>query len=76
MRLKTSCSLIDFLNQIKKCKSDVYFRTVEGDNLNLKSLLSEYIFLSLTSDSDILQNGQVICESDKDYKVLEDFIIL
>lgn len=74
MRLKNSFSPIDFLNQIKKCKSDVSFQTTEGDNLNLKSLLSEYIFLSLTSSSDILQNGQVICESDEDYKILEDFI--
>lgn len=76
MRLKDSCSPIDFLNQIKKCKSDVYFQTVEGDNLNLKSLLSEYIFLSLTSGSDILRNGQIVCESDEDYKILRNFITL
>lgn len=47
MRLKNDVNLVDFLNQVQKCKYDVYMETVEEDKLNLKSVLSQYLFVVL-----------------------------
>ena len=34
-QLKADVNIEEFLNQIRLCKEDVFFQTVDGDNLNL-----------------------------------------
>ena len=46
MKLKKDANLPDFLRTVAQCKDDVYFKTTQGDVLNLKSELSKYIFLA------------------------------
>lgn len=53
MRLKNDVNLVDFLNQVQKCKYDVYMETVEEDKLNLKSVLSQYLFVVLVEQKDV-----------------------
>ena len=63
MKLKENADLPAFLSQVKKCGGDVFLETQEGDSLNLKSTLSQYIFVSLgtttgfISETDPLQPG-------------------
>ncbi len=75
MKLKPTILLRDFLSAVQKCRSDVYFTTTEGDSLNLKSKLSEYIFLAAASgDNKLFQNGSITCESQEDYLFLQNYI--
>ena len=43
MKLSNVKDVQTFLNAVNACKSDVYLKSMEGDVLNLKSSLSQYI---------------------------------
>lgn len=74
MRLKENADLIGFLKTIKKCRQNVLFRTAEGDCLNLKSTLSQYLFSVLTGNKELLRNGKIECQEPSDYQMLEDYL--
>ena len=74
MRLKENTDLIGFIKTIKKCRQTVFFCTMEGDRLNLKSTLSQYLFSVLTENRDLLQSGEIECQEPSDYQMLEDYL--
>lgn len=74
MRLKSDAKLVDLLSYSKLCKEDVFFKTDEGDVLNLKSLLSAVFLQSLANDKTLIARGQIVCMNEEDYKVLGEFI--
>ena len=74
MKLKQNIDIVSFLNTIKKCTSDVYLQTAEGDSLNLKSNLSQYIFVSLSFSHAPLMNGTVLCADPEDEKMLKYYL--
>ena len=43
MHLKADTDMSNFLSAVRQCSSEVFFETQEGDCLNLKSILSQYI---------------------------------
>ena len=43
MKLSNVKDVQTFLNAVNACQSDVYLKSTEGDVLNLKSSLSQYI---------------------------------
>lgn len=47
MKLKPQADLAAFLDAVGQCRSDVHFNTAEGDSLNLRSVLSQYVFAAL-----------------------------
>lgn len=52
MYLKDGVKLSDLISKAKLCKDDVYYKTDEGDVLNLKSLLTQLLLQSIAnSDS-------------------------
>ncbi len=73
MRLKEGVNLVAFIRKVKECKGDVFLQTKEGDHLNLKSALSQYIFVVLAEQSELLRNGEVVC-SDEDKGRLSEFL--
>lgn len=62
------------LNTVKTCKGNVFFRTKEGDSLNLNSLLSQFIFTSIVCDEHFLASGEIYCENAEDYHTLENYL--
>lgn len=66
-----------FFEAIKNCKGDVELSTSEGDLLNLKSTLCQYI--ALTQMFEELKNDNVefelILSDENDIKLLSEFII-
>lgn len=74
MRLKENINLEEFLEQIRQCQGDVYFTTVDGDRLNLKSELSHYVLMIVSNNKDFLLNGVVECGNDADYTVLASYL--
>lgn len=74
MQLKENCNLIHFLTQVKKCSSEVYFETSEGDSLALRSALSQYIFCSLAGQPALLQSGNIRLENPDDTALLAEYL--
>jgi len=74
MRLKSDVKLVDLISQSKLCKEDVFFKTEDGDVLNLKSLLSSLLLQTLTNDRSLLVRGNIVCINENDYGVLSEFL--
>ena len=71
---KQNIDLSEFLNFVRRCNADVYFKTQDGDNLNLKSALSHYVLMIIANNTDFLSNGIIHCEDTNDYELLKDYI--
>ena len=72
MKLKKEVSSADFLNQVDGCQNDVFYKTAEGDMLNLKSQLSKYLFL-VAVNAPSLSGGEIEV-SDIDYQLLKEYL--
>ena len=77
MRLKENAKLVEFLQCTKQCAGEVYFKSAEGDILNLKSQLSQYIFLAALVSENIryLPEGEIECQYEADYALLSPYLI-
>lgn len=73
-QLKEDIDLKDLFNGVRKCNSDVFFKTKEGDNLNLKSELSHYVLMIVANNKDFLLRGHIECVDETDYTLLTDYI--
>lgn len=74
MNLKADFNMADFMEAAKNCTGDVFFHSVDGDIINLKSLLSQYVLASIACKPGLLRNARVVCTQDEDYKKLSDFL--
>jgi len=74
MHIKNNINIVNFLKQVQKCSADVLFETPEGDRIALKSTLSQYIFCTIASTPELLQNGTIHFEREEDKKNLEMFL--
>lgn len=50
MKLKPTINIPAFLKAVQSCRSNVRFTTAEGDELNLKSTLSQLVFAAVCTD--------------------------
>lgn len=75
MKLKSDADTISFLNAVKACAGDVCFVTSEGDRLNLKSILSCYLFSAVRGKGELSDKGEVLCSDDRDYMHIQSFLI-
>lgn len=73
-QLKTNIDLKELFNCVRKCNSDVFFQTQDGDNLNLKSELSHYVLMIVANNNDFFLKGHIHCEDAADYEVLKDYV--
>lgn len=76
MQLRKGINLILFMKAVKTCDSDVWFQTEEGDRLNLKSILSQYIFSTITNCKNMLESGRIECRQDSDEEKLKEFLVM
>ena len=74
MKLKPLGQYIDFIETVQTCAADVYFCSEEGDRLNLKSTLSQFLFASICGDRDYLRGGTVVCQDSTDYDRLSSYL--
>lgn len=74
MKIRKNIHVTDFLDTVSKCEGNVYFKTTEGDQLNLKSLLSQYIFVSIIDNAELTDNGVVDCSKEEDAALLKEFL--
>ena len=74
MKFKDSVDINAFLDAAKKCTGDIFFQTNEGDILNLKSLLSRYVMMSIMGDPSLLKSSQITCVQEEDYQMLSEYL--
>lgn len=74
MNLKDNFNMGDFMEAAKECTGDVFFHSAEGDIINLKSLLSQYVLATIVCKPGLLINAQIVCTQDEDYAKLTDFL--
>ena len=74
MHINPNINILNFLKQVQKCSAEVLFETSEGDRIALKSTLSQYIFFTIASNPELLQNDTIRFEQDEDIKLLENFL--
>lgn len=74
MKLKENVDLSALLAAAESCSGDVFFHTNDGDILNVKSLLSRYVVVSVCKPGE-LQHSRVVCTNEEDYNVLADFLL-
>ena len=72
LHLNEKTDLFLFLSAVKQCKQDVLFKTAEGDVLNLKSTLSQYMFAAISDKTPLLENSTICCAKE-DAKKLKSY---
>ncbi len=76
MQLKKSIDIQMFLNDVLKCHGGIYYSTTEGDHLNLKSQLSQFVFLLVFIKKNDLISGEISISDPNDLMVLDKYIEL
>ncbi|MBD5529946.1 MAG: polya polymerase [Lachnospiraceae bacterium] len=74
MKIKKNINVEAFLENVRKCEGNVYFKTLEGDMLNLKSLLSQYILMSIIDNDELMGNGVIDCSMESDVVLLGQYL--
>lgn len=72
-KIKAATDLVEFLEVAGSCKNDVYLHTVNGDQLNLKSKLFQYVVIVLAHNKELLENS-ILVFNEEDRNTLEEFL--
>ena len=67
-------ALIEFFHAVKQCRGEVLYRSGEGDQLNLKSALSQFLLSTVLLDNPALLNGSIVCGQPEDLELLQPFL--
>lgn len=74
MKLKEGIDINEFLAAAEKCSGQVFFHTADGSILNLRSMLSHYVLVSILCNKSVLEDSKVVCTQDEDYQLLKDYL--
>lgn len=74
MKLKPTADIPSFLHAVKYCQDEVYFTTPEGDVLNLKSILSQFVFAAVISGDMQELSGTINLQNPQDAQCLAEFL--
>ncbi len=74
MKLIKDCNMTKFLEKVRTCKGEVLFCSPQGDRLNLKSMLTKMILVTLIDDPDYVESGYIECAEKADYDTLAEFL--
>ena len=74
MRLKEGIDINEFLAAADKCSGQVFFHTADGSILNLRSMLSHYVLVTILCNKSLLEDSKVVCTEEEDYQLLQDYL--
>lgn len=72
--LRDDIDLAAFFSAVNHCKGEVVFLSTEGDRMNLKSALCQYLFTSVYLHRDIRLEGSISWEDPEDETLLRSFL--
>lgn len=73
MKLNPNVNVPSFLKAVLACSGEVYFITPEGDRINLKSTLSQYMFAAAISERLQYRDAGIFLQKPEDAVLLQDF---
>lgn len=73
MKIKPNINVPAFLQAVQTCTGEINFITSEGDNLNLKSSLSQFIFAAVIAGKLHSLNGSIVVQNPDDVEKLCDY---
>lgn len=73
-RLKANISLSEFFTEAQACIGTVFFVTESGDQLNMKTTLSQFLFTTTMTNSTEALDGMIHCSVEKDYERLKNYL--
>lgn len=74
MKLRDKIDYSAFLRNVQKCSGEVLLVTPEGDQLNLKSTLSQFVFTAALSGSLDFTDAKLVLADSEDAALLEAFV--
>lgn len=74
MKLKPTINIPAFLKSVQNCRASVRFTTAEGDELNLKSTLSQFVFAAVCTDELLGLKGSIQIEDPQDQAILAEYL--
>ena len=75
IKIKSGTNLVNLLHAVKDTRGDVWFHTAQGDRLNMKSLLNQYIFLAAAKeDESFCSSGEIVCDNEDDAAKLLEYV--
>lgn len=74
MTFKPKANMAAFFQQLLQCRGDVWFITTEGDQLNLKSTLSQFIFVAAHVGQMQPPVGVVHLDDPNDLPLLQNYL--
>lgn len=72
-QLKGGADIVQLIKKSNECQGEVILVTCEGDRLNLKSTLSQYVCVAMVAKPEILLRSGLEC-SEADAEILTEFI--
>lgn len=75
MEIKGIINLKEFFKAILKCKGEVELVTGDGDKLNLRSTLCQYIAITQMFDENNNLQWELSLSEPSDYEILKPFIV-
>lgn len=76
MKLNPDVNVPAFLQAVQSCRGEVYFTTPEGDCLNLRSALSQFIFTTAIAGKLVELDGSVVFQNPQDEALLCDYCVM
>ena len=66
---------VSLMKMVDKCKKDVWLVTEEGDRLNLKSKLCQFMGLARLIEGGVIAKASIECDSNEDFTKLFEMCI-
>lgn len=73
MKLKKDIDIVNFMKEVSSCEGNVFFESPE-DKIDLKSVLSQYVFISILNNKRLMESGTIQCESMDDFDHLAPYL--
>ena len=74
MKLKPQIDIQEFLQAVQNCRGGVWFHTENGDQLDLRSTLSQLLFASIVAKSPLGPVGEIRVKKREDLSLLGQYL--
>ncbi len=75
MKIKNIANVKQFFKKINDCNGSVEILTSQGDRLNLKSTLCQYIAITQMFDDENQMEYELLLSDNSDYEIIKQFIV-
>lgn len=76
MRIKNITHPHAFFEKVRKCNGNVELTTPQGDKLNLKSTLCQYLALTQMFQDESIKDVQVLLSDPEDIDLIREYLII